>query len=67
VAQKKFANMSEIKSAGIKGYAFFGALIALFLFVILVVYLYRYNQNFVPENPERYSELLQAAVSSLKA
>jgi hypothetical protein len=67
VVQKKFANMSEIKSAGIKGYAFFGALIALFLFVILVVYLYRYNNNFVPDEVQRYSDLLQTAVLSLKA
>ncbi|MFK8162685.1 MAG: hypothetical protein AB8H12_09510 [Lewinella sp.] len=59
--------MSEIKSAGIKGYAFLGAVIALFLFVVLVVYLYRYNNNFVPEEPQKYSDLIQAAVWSLKA
>ncbi|WP_020571485.1 hypothetical protein [Neolewinella persica] len=59
--------MSEIKSAGIKGYAVLGTVIALLLFTILVVYLYRYNFNFVPEEPQRYSDLLQAAVLNLKA
>lgn len=44
-----------------------GAVIALFMFVVLVVYLYKYNQNFVPEEPLRYSDLLQAAVRSLTA
>lgn len=44
-----------------------GAVIALLLFVILVVYLYKYNQNFVPQEPLRYSDLLQAAVRSLTA
>jgi hypothetical protein len=59
--------MSEIKSAGIKGYAVLGTTIALFLFVVLVVYLYRYNNNFVPEEPQKYSDFIQAAVQSLKA
>ncbi|TXF85229.1 hypothetical protein FUA23_20725 [Neolewinella aurantiaca] len=53
--------MSEIKSSGAKGYAFLGGVIAIFLFIILVVYLYKYNGNFVPETPLRYSDLLQAA------
>ncbi len=59
--------MSEIKSAGIKGYAFLGGVIAIFLFIVLVVYLYKYNQNFVPENPEKWSNIVQAAGRSLLA
>lgn len=59
--------MSEIKSAGIKGYAVLGAFIALLLFTILVVYLYQYNDTGVPENPERYGDLAQAAVRSFLA
>ncbi|MEM1357136.1 MAG: hypothetical protein AAGF89_03010 [Bacteroidota bacterium] len=53
--------MSEIKSAGIKGYVVLGAFIALLLFTILVVYLYQYNDYRVPEDPERYGDLVQAA------
>ena len=59
--------MSEIKSSGIKGYAFLGGVIAIFLFVILVVYIYKYNQNFVPQNPEKWSDLIQAAGRTLVA
>jgi len=59
--------MSEIKSAGIKGYAFMGGVIAIFLFIILVVYLYKYNQNFVPQDPEKWSNLVQAAGRALLA
>jgi len=59
--------MSEIKSAGIKGYAVLGAAIALLLFVFLVVYLYQYNDYRVPEDPERYSELAQTAIRRLLA
>jgi hypothetical protein len=59
--------MSEIKSAGTKGYAFMGGVIAIFLFVILVVYLYKYNQNFVPENPEKWSDLVQTTGRALLA
>ncbi len=59
--------MSEIKSAGIKGYVILGTFIALLLFVILVVYLYKYNNTMVPEQPQRYSDLVVAAVRSLTA
>ncbi len=38
-----------------------GGIIALLLFVVLVVYLYKANQAFVPEDPERYGDLLTAA------
>lgn len=50
--------MSEIKQAGIKGYALLGAVVGLLLFIILVVYIYKANQNFVPEKPELYGQLL---------
>lgn len=50
--------MSEIKQAGTKGYVLMGGFIALLLFVILVVYLYKANQNFVPQDPELYGQLL---------
>lgn len=53
--------MSEIKSSGVKGYAFLAGVIAIFMFIVLVVYLYKYNGKFVPENPEKYSDLIQAA------
>lgn len=53
--------MSEIKSSGIKGYAFLGGVIAIFLFIVLVVYIYKYNQNFVPAEPMKWSSLIQAA------
>ncbi|SEQ69764.1 hypothetical protein [Neolewinella agarilytica] len=59
--------MSEIKSAGIKGYAILGAFIAFLLFVFLVVYLYKYNNNGVPEEPQLYSDLLTTFVSGLRA
>ena len=44
-----------------------GGVIAIFLFVILVVYLYKYNQNFVPENPEKWSDLVQTTGRALLA
>ena len=44
-----------------------GTLIALFLFAILVVYIYRYNNNFVPEDVQRFSDLLQTVAFKLKA
>lgn len=44
-----------------------GAVIALLLFVILVVYLYKYNNNFVPEDPERYGQIVRTAVRGLLA
>lgn len=47
----------EIKHAGVKGYVLMGGFVALLLFVILVVYLYKANQNFVPEDPELYGQL----------
>ena len=60
-------NMSEIKSSGIKGYALLGALIVLLLFVILVVYIYKANNNFVPEKPEYWSQLAATSVRALLA
>lgn len=59
--------MSEIKSSGVKGYAFLGGVIAIFMFIVLVVYLYKYNQNFVPENPTKWSNVIEAAGRSLLA
>ncbi|MEL7160572.1 MAG: hypothetical protein AAFN92_07425 [Bacteroidota bacterium] len=59
--------MSEIKSAGIKGYVVLGAFIALLLFVFLVVYLYQYNDYRVPAEPERYGLLLEAAAQRFLA
>ena len=50
----------EIKHAGSKGYVLMGGFVALLLFVILVIYLYKANQNFVPEDPELYGNLLTA-------
>lgn len=44
-----------------------GAFVALLLFVILVVYIYKYNNNFVPEKPEYWSELATASVRALMA
>lgn len=38
-----------------------GAFIALMLFVILVVFIYKYNQNFVPASPELYGLLTELA------
>ncbi len=59
--------MSEIKSAGIKGYVVLGAFIALLLFVILVVYIYKGNQAGVPAEPELYGSLRQVATATLRA
>lgn len=59
--------MSEVKSAGIKGYVVLGAFIALLLFTFLVVYLYQYNNTGVPENPELYGDLAQATVRQFLA
>ncbi|WP_420457710.1 hypothetical protein [Neolewinella sp.] len=50
--------MSEIKHAGIKGYVLMGGMIAFLLFVLLCIYIYKANQAFVPEDPERYGFLL---------
>lgn len=55
----------EIKSAGIKGYVVMGAAIALLLFVILVVFVYKYNNNFVPESPELYGFLSNTVSNGL--
>lgn len=49
--------MSEIKSAGIKGYVIMGAFIGFLLFLILVIAIYKANQSFVPESPEYYGLL----------
>ena len=57
--------MSEIKSAGIKGYVVMGAFIAFMLFVILVVFVYKYNNNFVPDSPELYGLLTELAGNGL--
>ncbi len=46
--------MSEIKQAGFKGYILMGSVVALFLFIVLMIYIYKYNQRFVPESPELY-------------
>ncbi|MTB49605.1 hypothetical protein [Lewinella sp. W8] len=59
--------MSEIKSAGFKGYVVMGAAIALLLFVFLVVYLYQYNDYRVPEDPQRYGALIEAGLRTLTA
>ncbi len=50
--------MSEIKHAGNKGYILLGGFVAFLLFVILVVYLYKANQAFVPQDPELYGQML---------
>lgn len=55
--KNSYAMSDEIKSAGVKGYVVMGAAIALLLFVILVVFVYKYNNNFVPESPELYGFL----------
>lgn len=59
--------MSEIKSAGIKGYAFLAGVIAIVLFWILVIYVYKLNGNFVPAEPERYSEVARELVAGFLA
>lgn len=59
--------MSEIKEAGIKGYVIMGAFIALLLFVFLVVYIYKANNNGVPESPELYGYLMEGAQRALRA
>lgn len=51
---------SEIKHAGIKGYVVLGVFLALLLFVILCVGIYKANNAFVPSDPERYGLLLDA-------
>ncbi len=35
-----------------------GGMIAFLLFVLLCIYIYKANQAFVPEDPERYGFLL---------
>ena len=59
--------MSEIKNSGIKGYALMGAFLALLLFVILVVYLYKYNNNFVPDTPQLLGADLEVSLRALFA
>ena len=56
--------MSEIKQAGIKGYVLMAGFLGLLLFVILVIYIYKANQAFVPEEPLRYGQLVRAALAS---
>ncbi len=56
--------MSEIKSSGTKGYVILGTAIAFLLFVFLVVYLYKANNDGVPENPELYGQLLLETVEA---
>ena len=55
--------MSEIKQAGIKGYVLLGGVVGLLLFIILVIYIYKANQNFVPEDPELYGQLASSFVA----
>ncbi len=58
--------MSDIKQAGFKGYILMGGVVAFFLFIVLVIYLYKYNQRFVPESPELYG-YLSAVVQDFRA
>lgn len=44
-----------------------GTVIALLLFVFLVVYLYQYNDYRVPEDPQRYGDLVESGVRALTA
>lgn len=57
--------MSEVKNAGIKGYIVMGGLVALFLFLLLVIYVYKANQAMVPEDPERWGSLLESATTTI--
>lgn len=57
--------MSEIKHAGIKGYVILAAIIGLLLFVILVVYIYKANNERVPEDPMLYGFELARMVKPL--
>ena len=57
--------MSEIKQAGIKGYVVLGAVIGLLLFVVLVVYIYKENQDRVPSDLLLYSALEQRLHAAL--
>lgn len=59
--------MSEIREAGIKGYAILGAFIALLLFVFLVVYIYKANGERVPADPQLYGYLVDAASAAFRA
>ncbi|OAV44325.1 hypothetical protein [Lewinella sp. 4G2] len=59
--------MSEIKQAGIKGYVILGAFVGLMLFTILVVYIYKANQENVPAEPQLYGALLDGARSLMRA
>ncbi len=57
--------MSEIKQAGFKGYIVMGIFIALLLFVVLVVYIYKANGDRVPADPMYYGQALWATGRSL--
>lgn len=57
--------MSEVKSAGIKGYVIMGAFIGFLLFLILVISIYKHNQAFVPTSPELYGMLTQLTGNGL--
>lgn len=60
--------MSEIKHAGYKGYLLLGAAISLLLFIFLVVYIYKENNDRVPEAPMLYgSYLVDAVRATLRA
>ena len=59
--------MAEIRNSGIKGYALLGAFVGLLLFVILVVYLYKYNNYRVPEDPKLLTESVSTLVRSFLA
>ena len=52
--------MSEIKNAGIKGYIVLGAVITTLLIVALLVYVYKENNDRVPQEPMLYSQYIAA-------
>lgn len=53
--------MSTIRRAGNKGYVVMGIFLALFLFVILCIYIYKLNNERVPEDPMYYGWLYDGA------
>ena len=64
----KFAfYMSEIKQAGIKGYVILLSFIGLLLFVALVIYVYKANNNGVPQDPQLYGYLKDTVTYALRA
>ena len=59
--------MSEIKQAGNKGYVLLFAAVGLLLFVALVVYIYKENNERVPADPQLYGFLKTTMVNALRA